>query len=790
MVNQDIEAFRKALNRLEDLERSGNDTSLSIFEEACQTPNCAAFIEECIQFGCDVNRVSFILVQIFSLWTNNLLHCKNVSYRLRLIHFFYLPSNFDRLQQSPSLQKYPINFAVESHDSANIGTLLKTSSSLGIKCLTDVKYANSTPIITLCGQITDDNYQKLFACIKVLIKYSANLNISNARGFTPIHTILVRKQHELNYTNKQELLTYMFDNVHGIDIDSHRNGQARELLEQLLPGRSFPRTHNDFPQWNFNTLMDCLRTEKEAEFLSGLNQITESYGNEYPTSLIGLFSSIENDETLLILACKKGLSVAVERMLQLGANVNYSNSQQKPIEYACKGGYWTIIEILLKSPGIDVENVETPLLSIVVNKNEKNPTANRNFNKCLELLLAHPTIDINQKEANSDLTALHYAVRNKDTDIIHCLLESGAFIGIRNRFNQMSISNIDPSLLESHFDRCITTNDLRRADENFEIEFDYKNLVPPGLQRVNNTANTEKSAITAFSDEISSIEYIASTKELKHLIEHPLISSFLFLKWTRLAFAFYTNFALFVAFVLSTTLYILVCLDMKPELQSIRDALQFLTAILLVYIVIREIVQFYHSPSSYVKSIGNYVDLLLIALTAITLWTDGTIRQIGASIILLMAYELFVLAGSLPFGVYSTHFVMFKTVSLSFLKSFALYAIIIIAFSLSFFTLLHKRDEPSMDDNGNVKIEEDDDINRFGNVQSAVIKTLVMLTGEFDAASINFDKNIWNYMCFITFLFLISTVLFNLLNGLAVNDIQVSLFFFMHLVSMSSISFI
>lgn len=117
---------------------------------------------------------------------------------------------------------------------------------------------------------------------------------------------------------------------------------------------------------------------------------------------------------------------------------------------------------------------------------------------------------------------------------------------------------------------------------------------------------------------------------------------------------------------------------------------------------------------------------------------------------------------------------MFKTVTLSFLKSFALYAIIIIAFSLSFFTLLHKPKQTTWDnDNQKIVTVEGDDLNRFDSVQLAVLKTLVMLTGEFDAASIDFSKNFWNYLFFVVFLFVVSTVLFNLLNGLAVSDIQV-----------------
>ncbi len=49
-----------------------------------------------------------------------------------------------------------------------------------------------------------------------------------------------------------------------------------------------------------------------------------------------------------------------------------------------------------------------------------------------------------------------------------------------------------------------------------------------------------------------------------------------------------------------------------------------------------------------------------------------------------------------------------------------------------------------------------------------------MLTGEFDASNIHFQQNATSYVLFVIFVFLISTVLNNLLNGLAVSDTQVS----------------
>lgn len=60
LSKRDIDAFRRALNSPSDVEKLPTDkteTQISIFEQACQTPGCAEFIEECVSIGCDVNKV-------------------------------------------------------------------------------------------------------------------------------------------------------------------------------------------------------------------------------------------------------------------------------------------------------------------------------------------------------------------------------------------------------------------------------------------------------------------------------------------------------------------------------------------------------------------------------------------------------------------------------------------------------------------------------------------------------------------------------------------------------------
>lgn len=59
LTSRDIESFRRALHSPTEVEKYETNTSMTIFEKACQTPGSGQFIEECILAGCDVNKVNY-----------------------------------------------------------------------------------------------------------------------------------------------------------------------------------------------------------------------------------------------------------------------------------------------------------------------------------------------------------------------------------------------------------------------------------------------------------------------------------------------------------------------------------------------------------------------------------------------------------------------------------------------------------------------------------------------------------------------------------------------------------
>lgn len=684
--------------------------------------------------------------------------------------------------------KRPINYAVESLDYNNIAALVNYPTTN-----LDVKYEDHTPLNFLSLEITDDDFGTLSECIKLLIKRHADPNIPNQREITPI--LAIAKNQSLSEKNKEDLINYFLEYAADVDLDSFRRGEARKVLANNFPQIRLPSPSKLREQWNFTKLMQALRNEQEMDFLHGLSTVCKEQDIDNGEKHVPeqLFRESDGDETLLIVAAKRGLVSCAERMLRSGADANHKvRKNLSPIEAACKFGTWRILELFLRTPNINVHTDE-PLLSIVVKKIGEHVTNKCDYEKCFSLLLNHPAIDVDEMDM-FDCSPLHYAVRYNNNAAIAELLKRGAYIGVKNRFANFSITDINPQTLEKHLDSCITTNTLRPGDDNFEIVYDYSNLVPAVTKRSTDLSGVKTSTpsksifsrqiIESCPDEMAPIEHIAKANELRHLIKHPLITSFLFLKWHRLALIFYINFILYTIFCISLISYILLCYRQESTSPAVETILYSISFVLGICIFIREVAQFIMSPRNYLKNKENYLEIALIIMVAMILchfhyYDESTKRTIAALTILLVVGEFFLLTGSLPVLSFSTHLVMLKTVAKSFFKSLLLYSIILIAFSLCFFTLLNETNQSSTERNanGSPKEEEDDDsFNKFQHPGLAIIKTVVMLTGEFDAASINFKLNASSYLVFLIFVFLVSTVLFNLLNGLAVSDTHVSLF--------------
>ena len=201
-----------------------------------------------------------------------------------------------------------------------------------------------------------------------------------------------------------------------------------------------------------------------------------------------------------------------------------------------------------------------------------------------------------------------------------------------------------------------------------------------------------------------------------------------------------------------------------------HSVLEVILWCLLAMLLVRELMQMSVSLKRYFSSTENWVELGILALTAVLLVPGAgdteTKRHLAAFAIVLSWAELVVLLGQHPkLREYNIYVTMFFKVMKTFLLFLTWYFLFIIAFGLGFYILLHK---------SNVASDGEDDYKFFDKVWLSFVKTATMLTGEleFSDIPINLESNLapLAYIFFLSFTFLIVVVLFNLLNGLAVSD--------------------
>lgn len=700
-------------------------------------------------------------------------------------------------QKNKKFNKAPIHYAIDSCHPVNIKVLLNEPTTN----LNSI-FENLTPLQRIVMQATNENANDIFQCLKVLIDKMADVNLYREPNVPVLKWILSNPQ--LEPGNKKLLAGYIV--ICSVpDLDTYNDGEIRQMVLELSPAMQLKARSEH--RWTFEQLIKTLENSDEVEFRYGVGALRSENNSDMFS-----YKSVQG-ETIMSTAIKMGLVSAVALLLRLGADPNNGivdllnveckrtasvagDSDTNPLMVACQYGRIKIVRLLLDCRNINV-NLYPVLICIIQNMTPTggdlfevrqviqgfgrsvltlgvNPPVysfRRNGNEddfkvCFLMLVQHCNIDINQTDG-SGTSALQMAATYNVKFAILELLKRGAYLGAVNNHGEISICDITAEVLGEHFDKCIMdSNGLRPEDDDYKVEINYSNFDPLQMP-----AKCERNILHV--SEMSPIMYMTRSLELKELLKHPVIASYLYLKWIRLSPMFYVNFGIFSIFFLSIATYLLLCFTSTCP-QNLNWTLYLMSTILIFYVCLRELVQILMSPQMYIKHYQNWLELLMICMTAAVLfvpdsrqlYTTDTRRTLAALTILLVTFEQFELIGSLPILSFSAHLVMLKTIAKNLMKGLLIFAIILFGFAMSFHMLLGK-----MDDDEKVESE----YNSFATLGIAMVKTMVMLSGELDGSSIDFQKNRTSYFVFGLFVFLISTVLFNLLTGLAISDIMVSI---------------
>jgi hypothetical protein len=198
--------------------------------------------------------------------------------------------------------------------------------------------------------------------------------------------------------------------------------------------------------------------------------------------------------------------------------------------------------------------------------------------------------------------------------------------------------------------------------------------------------------------------------------------------------------------------------------------------VLTLKLVVRDLMQFYLLPKKwrYFRNLDNILEVFIIA-TTIPFLAGNYSKLLAAVTLLLAGMQVILQLGCVHrLAVYNE---MLKRVTLSYLMFLLWYLPLILAFSFSFYRLYQKENLSEgksstfyvSSKSGNFSFPDDDvDFSRY--LTLSLLKTFVMMIGEFDPSSMSFENG--SYIVFLFFVFMMTIMSKDLLNGLAVSDTQ------------------
>ncbi|XP_030760663.1 transient receptor potential cation channel protein painless-like [Sitophilus oryzae] len=306
---------------------------------------------------------------------------------------------------------------------------------------------------------------------------------------------------------------------------------------------------------------------------------------------------------------------------------------------------------------------------------------------------------------------------------------------------KMLIEYIKPSILEKHLNNCVQN---KLCDTNVVLQIDYRFLAPPTKITTNETEQ-HTDDVEPGTTTTDVIYYMSTSTRLKHLIRHPVIATFLLRKWENWNNIFIINIIVYVCFLVPIIIFVI--LNITPIILIIS----------LVLLLLREGCEYIGTKTSYLERYDNLLELLisimLILMVFLQLIYEGEI-QLSSILILLAAFEFMIVLSIAPNC--STNMAIFSTVLVNYFIFLLWYSVLLIAFTYSFYSLFECQNTS------------------FVNLTESFFKIIIMMTGELDAGNIKFDMHpLIGKTIFALFIFMIPIVLLNLLNGLAINDIQI-----------------
>lgn len=664
----------------------------------------------------------------------------------------------------------------------------------------------------------------------MMLVNGCNANSPNDQYETPFFLLLK------NSIVKNDLIKFVCANIR-IDYYSYNSNKMVRIMEER----------------GLQSLLS-----KKTEFIVDLDYMTQHIGEWNQVKFANNLEILKKNSKdfrsdltqLLEEAIVKNLPVTVGTLMSYGVDTNEIPKNTKfkmtPAFLACTMGYHQVLKILLNDRNLSFQcNESQGNLLHQMFYSESVDEGDRK--KLFDLVIADKrcTLNIINETDDEDHVPVYYACQYGCDEITKELIRRGAYVGYGS-----VLGSIKKDILEEILDECVTcSSDIN--DRNCEIYIDYQFLMPPNRAKL----------------EITTAHLMAANSNTQDLVLHPVISTFVLLKWKKIDFIVYFNllvyfgFMLFLGFIIINfynvskdfeydqqycevaTLYHDEVFDVKlseysfktrrPHLDNSDESIahllfENLNAILrlynkssdsafdfgvrfsqwenvqddeewnarfrqhfaersisywcaifgLVLMSVYEIVHCVISWRDYLFEPTNWLDISLIGFSFFVLVKNvdvgrDSFTQICAIMILLMGAQSIQLFSKVSAFSLSLHMAIMNKVWMKILKTIAPYLLVISAFGMSFFALnIDDYNESIMssviDSDSAENVDEDEG---FSNPFLSTISTVRMMLSDFDAVNIRKGDH-FQGLLFLAFMISISIVLFNLLNALAINEIN------------------
>lgn len=404
---------------------------------------------------------------------------------------------------------------------------------------------------------------------------------------------------------------------------------------------------------------------------------------------------------------------------------------------------------------------------------------NHGLKKAMQILIKCYSVDVNKTNDSSDVSI------NNEYAMLK-LLEKGYYLGYEDEEINKDGNWINAKVLKQFLDSRVATsngNAKRQSSANRDndrgIQIDYTFLISPEIRPIAmNKDETGQRLI--FNAGMAPLEWLLTNEKLRHLITHPVLSTFINLKSHKFSQIYNLNLYMFCVFYVFPFMIVFIFYD--PQTDSEMLEMLIPAAVATFYLTIREAIQFFwiiDSKLEYFKKKSNKLELLMIfsswwLLMALVTHHHQSYQVSSAFIILFGAIELLSI---LPYSSLSIYMFMLKEVTTTFLKFFTIFILIILAFTFSFYAILkpikHFKSHISISSALNDSLNQQSSEATFRNFEhpfTSFIKTILMFAGDFSLDPYKLDS-FWKQILFLCFV-LTAFILYNLINGLAISDIQ------------------